>query len=127
MPLDVRADECGVQALVVNIISSEKPIPIDVALRCGDTLHIRRLAGGYEHWARVQSIKILSGQAFVWFRRSCDSNSEFLVHAGVYPAFAAEIAPCIWAWIAETDNMNEIVVTIRVNLPPSLKYFVEKA
>jgi hypothetical protein len=125
MPLSFRIGEQEVEAFMINLISGEKPVPVDVTLKAGDTLHIRRLAGGYEHWARIQSIKILSGQIFVWFRRSCDKDTEFLVHAGMYPAFAAEITPRIWAWIADSKNINEVVVTITVNLPPDLKQFVE--
>ena len=112
---------------MVTILSNQKPVPVKVTLGKGDALQIRRLKGGYTHWARVQSIEIDNKRLFVWFTRSCDRKSDFLAFAGMDPAFAAKIAPGVWAWISDPNNFSKHEVKLTLSIPSDLTYWIEKA
>ncbi len=112
---------------MVTILSNHKPVSIKVTLGTGDTLQIRRLKGGYKHWARVQSIEIHNERLYVWFTRSCDRKTHFRTFAGMDTAFAEEIAPGVWAWISDPNNFSKHEAKLTVSIPSDLKYWVEKA
>jgi hypothetical protein len=112
---------------VVTILSNQEPAYVRMTLGKGDTLQIRRLKGGYSHWARVQSIGIVGERMHVWFTRSCDRKSKFLAFAGMDPAFAVEIAPGVWTWISDPNNFSKHEVKLTLSIPSDLTYWIEKA
>jgi hypothetical protein len=112
---------------VLTILSNQEPVPVEITLGKDDVLKIYRPKGGYTHWARVETILIDGERMYVWFSRSRDRKSEFLAFAGMDPAFAAEIAPDVWAWISDLNNFSKHEVKLTVLIPPDLEHSVERS
>jgi hypothetical protein len=111
---------------MLTLLRKRQPTYPSITVKVGYTIYFRRPEGGFNHWVRVEDLKIVNELAFIWFSNSYNLPDHCQVIAGMPPIFISEVLPSVRIWISDSKKPTEHAMRIKMEVPEDIEFWYDK-